>query len=276
MSGETTRALAETPVAAARHDFPALHQEIDGRPLVFLDSAASAQQPAPVIEAVREYSSHDHANVHRGVHTLSQRATDAYEGARDKCVAFINAASRREVVFTSGTTESINLVAASFAQPGIQPGDEILITHLEHHANIVPWQLLAERTGAKLIVAPITASGDLDLDAWSSLITTRTRLVSVAHVSNALGTVLPVNEIVRAARARGVAVLIDGAQGVPHGSVDVQAIGCDFYAFSAHKMYGPTGVGVLYAPRGATGRNAAVAGRRRHDRGGQFRRHDVQ
>ena len=232
--------------ASWRSDFPALHQTIQGQPLVYLDSAASAQQPASVIDAVARYQREDHANVHRGVHTLSHRATEAYEGARDKIRDFINAASRSEVVLTSGTTESINLVAQSFCRPRLQAGDTIVITHLEHHANIVPWQLVCEQTGAELVVAPINDRGEIELDKMLDLIDDRTFLVGVAHVANALGTVCPVRTIVEHARERGVPVLVDGAQGVPHLEVDVQALGCDFYAFSGHKMFAPTGTGVLW------------------------------
>jgi cysteine desulfurase/selenocysteine lyase len=232
--------------ASWRSDFPALHQEVQGRPLAYLDSAASAQQPASVIDAIARYEREDHANVHRGVHTLSHRATEAYEGSRDKIRDFINAPSRREIVLTSGTTESINLVAQSFCRPRLQPGDKIVITHLEHHANIVPWQLVCEQTGAELAVAPINERGEVELGAMLDLIDDKTFLVGVAHVSNALGTVCPIARIVEHAKAHGVPVLIDGAQGVPHLDVDVQALGCDFYAFSGHKMFGPTGTGVLW------------------------------
>ena len=236
-------------VASARNwraDFPALDQDVHKRPLVYLDSAASAQQPAAVIDAVANYHRKDHANVHRGVHELSGRATDAFEGARDKLVGLINARSRAEVVLTSGTTESINLVAQSFCRPRLQPGDKIVITHLEHHANIVPWQLVCEQTGAELAVAPINDRGEVELDALLELIDEKTFLVGIAHVANALGTVCPVERVIEHAKARGIPVLIDGAQGVPHLEVDVQALGCDFYAFSGHKMFGTTGTGVLW------------------------------
>jgi cysteine desulfurase/selenocysteine lyase len=229
-----------------RADFPALDQQVHGRPLVYLDSAASAQQPAAVIDAVAKYHRTDHANVHRGVHELSGRATEAFEGARDKIVGFINANSRKEVVLTSGTTESINLVAQSFCRPRLQPGDRIIVTHLEHHANIVPWQLVCEQTGAELVVSPINDRGELELETMLELIDERTFIVAVAHVSNALGTICPVEKIIAHAKARGIPVLLDGAQGVPHLEVDVQALGCDFYAFSGHKMFGPTGTGVLW------------------------------
>jgi cysteine desulfurase / selenocysteine lyase len=229
-----------------RDDFPALHQTVHGRPLVYLDSAASAQQPAAVIDAVARYQREDHANVHRGVHELSGRATDAFEGARDKIVEFINASSRKEVVLTRGTTESINLVAQSFCRPRLHAGDRIVISHLEHHANIVPWQMVCEQTGAELVVAPINERGEIELETMLELIDDRTFLVAVAHVSNALGTICPVEDIIKHARTRGVPVLVDGAQGVPHMNVDVRALGCDFYAFSGHKMFGPTGTGVLW------------------------------
>ena len=229
-----------------RSDFPALQQTINGRTLVYLDSAASAQQPATVIDAVAEYQRNDHANVHRGVHTLSYRATEAYEGARDKIQAFINAANRSEIVLTSGTTESINLVAQSFCRPRIGPDDKILITHLEHHSNIVPWQLLCEQTGAELLVAPMDDLGQLDLDGLRALLTNDVALLALGHVSNALGSVNPIKQIVAWAKEHDITVLVDGAQGVPHMAIDVQDLGCDFYAFSGHKMFGPTGTGVLF------------------------------
>ena len=233
-------------IACYRDDFPCLDQQINGHPLIYLDSAASAQQPAAVIDAVARYQQEDHANVHRGVHTLSHRATELYEGARDKLCKFVNAASRAEIVLTSGTTESINLVAQSYCRPLLQPGDQILISWLEHHSNIVPWQLVCEQTGAELIVAPINDRGDVDLDRLQELMTDRVKLLAIGHVSNALGTINPLDEIIADAKKLGITVLIDGAQGVPHMTVDVQALGCDFYAFSGHKMYGPTGTGVLW------------------------------
>jgi cysteine desulfurase/selenocysteine lyase len=233
-------------IADCRHDFPALQQDIHDRPIVYLDSAASAQQPAAVIDTVANYHRHDHSNVHRGVHTLSHRATDAYEGARDKIQLFINADSRGEIILTSGTTESINLVAQSYCRPRVGPGDKILITHLEHHSNIVPWQLVCEQTGTELVVVPIDERGQLDLDALDRLLTDDVRFLAVGHVSNALGTINPVKDIIARAHARDIPVLVDGAQGVPHMQIDVQDLGCDFYAFSGHKMFGPTGTGVLY------------------------------
>jgi cysteine desulfurase/selenocysteine lyase len=240
------RKEGQSAIAACRADFPALHQDVNGHQLVYLDSAASAQQPSAVIDAMARYESHDHANVHRGVHTLSHRATDAYEGARETIRRFVNAASTSEVVFTSGTTESINLVAQSFCRPDLGPGDKVLITHLEHHANIVPWQLVCEQTGAELLVAPINDRGELELDALYALMSDEVRLLAIAHVSNALGTINPIRDIIAAAHARDIPVLVDGAQGVPHMQVDVRDLDCDFYAFSGHKMFGPTGTGVLY------------------------------
>jgi cysteine desulfurase/selenocysteine lyase len=213
---------------------------------VFLDSAASSQRPRSVIDAVTWYEEHDHANVHRGVHTLSQRATDAFEGAREKVRNFINAESASEIVFVSGTTGGINLVASSFGQKFIAQGDEIIISHMEHHANIVPWQLLRERTGAVLRVIPMNQAGELDYQAYLDMLGPRTRIVALSHVSNALGTINPVKQYVAAAKNMGIPVLLDGAQAVPHMPVDVRELECDFYVFSSHKMYGPTGVGVLY------------------------------
>jgi cysteine desulfurase/selenocysteine lyase len=245
-----TMALADRPanfdVHALRREFPVLSRLVRGKPLAYLDNGASAQRPNAVINAVDDYERHHHANIHRGVHTLSQEATALYESARDRLVRFINARSGHEVIFVRGTTEAINLVAQSYARPMLKPGDEILITHLEHHANIVPWQMVCEQTGATLVVAPIDSRGEVHVEAVVSLMNERTRLFACAHVSNALGTVLPVRRLIAAAKARGIATLIDGAQAVSHMHVDVQELGCDFYAFSGHKMFGPTGVGVLY------------------------------
>ena len=249
MSEASLRAPATScafDVAAVRQDFPILHQLVHGQPLAFLDSAASAQRPEQVIEAMAEYYRRDHANVHRGVYQLSQRATAAFEGAREKVTRFINAASSREVIFTRGTTEAINLVAQSWGRANLGVGDDIVITHLEHHANIVPWQMLCEQTGATLKVIPMTPTGELDMAAAAELIGPQTRLLAFGHVSNALGTINPVAELVALARSAGALVLVDGAQGVPHMRVDVQALDCDFYAFSGHKMFGPTGIGVLW------------------------------
>ncbi len=230
-----------------RADFPALSQEINSHPIVYLDSAASSQPPATVIDAIAEYERHDHANVHRGVHTLSHRATEAYEHARDDVVRFINASSRSEIVFTRGTTEAINLVAQSFARPQLKPGDRIVITHLEHHSNIVPWQLLCDQTGAELSVVPIDDTGQVEFESLVKLLEENVRLLAVAYVSNALGTVLPLTRIIAEAKKFNIPVLVDAAQAVPHVPVDVLQLDCDFFTFSGHKMYGPTGIGVLYA-----------------------------
>jgi cysteine desulfurase / selenocysteine lyase len=233
-------------VDALRREFPVLARTVRGKPLCYLDNGASAQRPRAVIDAVDDYERHHHANIHRGVHTLSQEATAMYEAARDKVVRLLNARSRCEIIFVRGTTEAINLVAQSYARPLLKAHDEVLITHLEHHANIVPWQILCEQTGARLVVAPMDARGEVGAEAVESLMGPRTRLLAFAHVSNALGTVLPAQRLVAAAKARGITTLLDGAQAVPHMGVDVQELGCDFYAFSGHKLYGPTGVGVLY------------------------------
>jgi cysteine desulfurase/selenocysteine lyase len=238
--------LSELEVERLRADFPILSRQINGHPLVYLDSAASAECPTPVLAAMEHYVTTMHANVHRGVHSLSQWATDAYEQARERVRRFINARSTREIIFVRGTTEAINLVANSYGRGALRPGDEVLITHLEHHANIVPWQMVCAASGARLRAVPVLADGSLDMAAFRALLSERTRLVAVAHVSNALGTVLPVREIVQLAHARGVPVLLDGAQAIAHAPVDVQALDCDFYAFSGHKIYGPTGIGVLY------------------------------
>lgn len=232
-------------VQAVRRDFPALAQEVHGKPLVYLDSAATAQKPRAVVEAEERYYLRDCANVHRGVHALAERATRAYEEARGKVARLLNA-EPRECVFVRGTTEAINLVAQSFARPRLREGDEVLVTHLEHHANIVPWQLVCEQTGATLKVVPIDDRGELVWEALEALLGPRTKVLSVSHASNALGTINPIAKIVELARSRGVPVVVDGAQGVPHGPVDVKALGCDFYAFSGHKAFGPTGIGVLW------------------------------
>src|SRR5215475_10051819 len=229
-----------------RRDFPILERLVNGRPLVYLDSGASSQRPIAVLRAVEEYETHSHANIHRGVHALSQAATEAFEGARERVRRFINARSTKEIIFTRGTTEAINLVAQAYARPRFKVGDEIIVTALEHHANIVPWQMVCEQTGCTLKVAPINRRGELLFDEYLKLLSPRTKLVAVAHVSNALGSILPVKRIVDAAHAQGAVVLVDGAQAVPHSHVDVRALGCDFYAFSGHKLYGPTGIGVLY------------------------------
>jgi cysteine desulfurase/selenocysteine lyase len=236
-------------ITAIRDQFPALDQTVHGHPLVYLDNAATTQKPRCVIDAITDYYEKDNANVHRGVHELSQRATQAYEGAREKVRSFINAPSVEEIIFTRGTTEAINLVAASYGGDVLKAGDEIIVSMLEHHSNIVPWQLLCERVGATLRVIPIDNDGTLQLDAYEALLNDRTRLVGIVQVSNALGIVNPVKEMVETAHSRGVPVLVDGAQAAPHMPIDVQALGCDFYAFSGHKLYGPTGIGVLYGRR---------------------------
>jgi cysteine desulfurase/selenocysteine lyase len=229
----------------ARKDFPILHQMVHGKPLVFLDSAASAQKPRPVIDAISRFYATDYANIHRGVYDLSVRATEAVEDARRKVARFIGA-DPQEIVFVRNATEAINLVAATFGRKHVREGDEVLITHMEHHANIVPWQRLCEERGAALRVAPIDDRGQLILEAFEALLTPRTRIAAVTHVSNALGTVNPIEEIVGLAHARDIPVLVDGAQAVPHGRVDVRELDCDFYAFSGHKLFGPSGIGVLY------------------------------
>jgi len=233
-------------VAKIRADFPILGEVVHGKPLVYLDNANTTQKPRQVLDALDHYYRHDNANIHRATHLLSERATKAYEGTRTKVQRLINAAHSREVVFTRGCTDSINLVAQSWARTNLKPGDEILVSWMEHHSNIVPWQLVCQQTGATLKVVPITDAGELDLDAFRTLLTERTKLLAIIHVSNALGTINPVADLVAAARAAGAVTLVDGAQAIPHLPVDVQALGCDFYAFSGHKMYGPTGTGILY------------------------------
>jgi len=245
MSAERKPVL-DLDVSAARKDFPALHQEVHGKPLVYLDNAATTQKPTAVIDAIDRFYRLDCSNVHRGVHELSERATKAYEEARTSVKRFINARAEREIVFVRGTTEAINLVASSYGRSHLKAGDEILISALEHHSNIVPWQLLSDQIGTRLVVAPINDDGELMLEEFERRLGPNTALVAVAHVSNALGTVMPVQEIIRMAHARNVPVLIDGAQAVSHLRVDVRELGCDFYAFSGHKVFGPTGIGILY------------------------------
>jgi cysteine desulfurase/selenocysteine lyase len=240
------RPPAPLDVRKVRDDFPILKQKVHGKPLVYLDNAATTQKPQPVLDAVAHYFTADNANIHRGVHLLAERATRAYEEARAKLQRFLNAAESREIVFVRGTTEAINLVAQSYGRSTLKPGDEIVISHMEHHSNIVPWQILCEQTGAVLRVVPIDDRGEFLLDEYEKLLGSRTRLVSVVHVSNVLGTINPVREVIELAHRRGVPVLLDGAQAVAHLPVDVQALDCDFYAFSGHKLYGPTGIGVLY------------------------------
>ena len=238
-----------TDIHSLRADFPALHQDVHGKPLVYLDSAASSQRPQAVIDSMVYHEQHDHANVHRGVHQLSQRSTEAYEGAREKISAYINAANSSEIIFTRGATESINLVAASLGQMCLEPGDEVLVTRMEHHSNIVPWQLICQRLGARVIPAPITRSGELDRDGFTACLNKNTKIVALGHVSNALGTINPLQDLIAEAHEAGALVSIDGAQAGPHLRIDVQALDCDFYALSGHKMFGPTGIGVLYGKR---------------------------
>jgi len=233
-------------VRRIREDFPILKQKVHGKPLIYLDNAATSQKPEKVIEAILRFYLHDCANVHRGVHLLSERATLVYENARTRVQQFLNASDSREIVFVRGATEGINLVAQTYGRQNLKPGDEVLITGMEHHSNIVPWQMLCEEKGALLRVVPINDRGELMLEEFQNLLNDRTRLVAVAHVSNALGTINPVRQIVEMAHARGVPVVVDGAQAVPHMKVDVQELGCDFYAFSGHKVFGPTGIGALY------------------------------
>lgn len=229
-----------------RKDFPILHRQVNGKPLVYFDNGATSQKPQQVIDVINRYYQHENSNIHRGIHTLSQEATDAYEKARTTVQQFINAKHHHEVIFTSGTTGSINLVASSFGKKHLQAGDEIIISTMEHHSNIVPWQMICEEKGAVLKVIPISDKGELLMDEFEKLLSSKTKLVSITHVSNTLGTINPVKEIIKLAKKAGAFVLIDGAQAVPHTKVDVQALDCDFYAFSAHKMFGPTGVGILY------------------------------
>ena len=254
-------------IEKVRADFPILQRSVHGKPLVYLDTAASAQRPLAVINAIDGFYRNHNANIHRGVHLLSQEATEDYEQARLKVAGFINAPSDQECVFTRGTTESINLVAHSFLRPRLQAGDEILISWMEHHSNIVPWQLLCEETGAVLKVAPMNQRGELEMDALAEMLTERVKLLAVVQVSNALGTVNPVAEICAMAKLQGIPVLVDGAQAMPHQAVDVQALDCDFYCFSGHKMYGPTGIGVLW------GRYEHLQAMRPYQGGGEMIRH---
>ena len=236
-------------VDAVRRDFPILAEQVHGKPLVYLDNGATSQKPQVVIDALRDYYQHDNANVHRGLHALSERATSAYENVRDIAQRFLKAPDPHEIVFVRGTTEAINLVAQAWARPQLKAGDEILITTMEHHSNIIPWQLVCQQTGAQLKVVPINSAGELDLKIYHELLNERTRLVAVVQLSNALGTINPIREMAEAAHRAGARILVDGAQAAPHMPVDVQALGCDFYAFSGHKLFGPTGIGILWSRR---------------------------
>lgn len=244
-----TSAVASLDISRIRADFPILSREVHHRPLVYLDNAATTQKPQAVIDAIAHYYAFENANIHRGVHLLSETATDAYETARQTAQHFLRAEDRSEIVFVRGATEAINLVAQTYGRTHVEAGDEIVVSAMEHHSNIVPWQILCEQRGARLRVAPINNDGELLLDEFESLLNARTRLVAVAHVSNALGTVNPISHIVQMAHLRNIPVLVDGAQAVPHLPVDVRTLGCDFYVFSGHKIYGPTGIGVLYGKR---------------------------
>ncbi|EED31648.1 cysteine desulfurase [gamma proteobacterium NOR5-3] len=242
------KAVAEPgfDVARVRADFPILREMINGQPLVYLDNAATTQKPEAVIDAIANYYRHDNANVHRGVHTLSDRATRHFEDAREKVAGFLNSPSSRQIIWTRGTTEAINLVAYSWGMNNLKAGDRVLVSWLEHHSDIVPWQLIAERVGAEVVPIPVTADAEIDLDAFDALLDERVKLVAVNHVSNAMGTINPVEQICAKARAMGAVTLVDGAQAVGHWDVDVQALGCDFYCFSGHKLFAPTGIGVLW------------------------------
>ena len=246
MSSATKTTAVSLAVEQVRKDFPILQRSVRGKPLVYLDNAATTQKPHAVLDTLAHYYAHGNANIHRGVHTLSEEATAAYDAARTTVQRFLNARSSREIVFTRNSTEGINLVAQSYGRQRVGPGDEVLITHMEHHSNIVPWQLLCDQVQARLRVAPIDDRGQLELDEFERMITPQTKLVSVVHLSNSLGTINPIADIVEIAHARDVPVLVDGSQAVYHMPVDVQALGCDFYAFTGHKLYGPTGIGVLY------------------------------
>jgi len=249
MSTATAEVVAGFDVKKVRADFPILSRQVHGLPLVYLDNAATTQKPQAVIDTLTRYYTEENANIHRGVHQLSQIATDAHDAARRTVQRFLNAADPAEIIFTRGATESINLVAQTYGRAHVGAGDEIVITALEHRSNIVPWQILCEEKGARLRIAPINDAGELLLDEFDALLNAKTKLVGVAHISNALGTVNPIAQIVEMAHSKGIPVLVDGAQSVPHLPVDVQALGCDFYAFSGHKIYGPTGIGVLYGKR---------------------------
>jgi len=246
IAAEKMTAPVPLDVGAVRADFPILHQKVHGKPLAYLDNAATAQKPDTVIKTLDEYYREYNSNIHRGVHSLSEHATAAYEQAREKARAFINAASVKETIFVRGTTEGINLIAQSYGRPKLREGDEIIISEMEHHSNIVPWQMLCQQTGAVLKIIPINDTGELIMEEYEKLLGPKTKIVSVGHISNALGTVNPVRRITELAHAQGAVVILDGAQATPHTAVDVQALDCDFYLFSGHKLFGPTGIGVMY------------------------------
>ena len=249
MNNTTTDIPTKIDWAEIRAQFPVLQQEVNGKKLAYLDNGASSQMPKSVSDRIDKYHKHEHANVHRGIHSLSQKATDAFEETRSKIRDFINAGNLEEIIYTTGTTDSINLVAQSYGRKNFKAGDEILVSEMEHHANIVPWQMIAEETGAKLKVIPMNDKGELLMEEFYALLSDKTKMVAVVHVSNALGTINPVEEIIEAAHKKNIPVLVDGAQAVPHSKVDVQALDADFYAFSAHKMCGPTGFGILYGKK---------------------------
>ena len=261
-----------TTIKGIHRQFPLLDQKVGGYPLVYLDNGATTQKPLSVIDAIDRYYRTINSNVHRGIHTLSQRSTDAMEAAREKVRAFINAPQSREIIFTRGTTESINLVASGYAQL-LHPGDEVIVSQMEHHSNIVPWQVACGKSGATLKVIPVNDDGTLDMGTYARMLSRHTKMVSVTHTSNVLGTVNPVKEITRMAKEKGADVLIDGAQAIPHMPVDVQEIGCNFYAFSGHKMYAPTGIGILMGNGKSPRPPACVSGGRRNDKTCKFFRH---
>ena len=263
-------------VTRVREDFPILRRTMHDKPLIYLDNAATTQKPQAVIDTLLQYYGAQNANIHRGVYKLSVKATELYEESRRKVRRFLNASRVEEIVFTSGTTDAINLVAQSYVRPRVGKGDEILLTEMEHHSNIVPWQLLCEQTGATLKVVPINDAGELEMDRYHNLLSQKTKFVAISHVSNALGTINPIAEMIAAAHDQNVTVLVDGAQGVPHLPVDVTALDCDFYTFSGHKVFGPTGTGGTLRKIRSARRNAAVSWWRRHDQVGQLRRHGVQ
>ena len=276
MSSLSSQVSTTFDVERIREDFPVLKQTIHGKPLVYLDSAATAQKPFAVIDAIRKFHEVDCANIHRGVHELSQRSTAAYEETRSKTKQFLNSKSKSELIFVRGTTEGVNLVSNSWGRKNVKEGDEIIVSAMEHHSNIVPWQMLCEETGAKLRVIPMNERGELILEEYEKLLNPRTKMVAFCHVSNALGTINPAKQMIEMAHNAGALVLVDGAQAAPHLKIDVQALDADFYTFSGHKVFGPTGIGILYGKIEAAERHAAVPGRRRHDPHGDLREDHLQ